>query len=79
MYYKTIPFAVTLFLNPIFAPCPYHTMKQAFRLGLRTNKNKSGVVKERIEAVLANRTFSLFDRLFRDNLDGWTATAIVYV
>ena len=75
---KAIPLASALFWDLSFAPYTRHTLKLAFKLGLRTNKIKSGVMKERIEAVWANRTISLLDRLFRDNPEWWIATAIVY-
>ena len=64
---KAIPLAIALFSDPTFAPYPCHTMKLAFKLGLRTNKIISGVVKERIETIWANRIVSLLNRLFRDN------------
>ena len=48
-------------------PCLCHTMKLVFKLGLKTNKIKSDIVKKRIEAIWTNRTISLLDRLFRDN------------
>ena len=48
---KAIPLAVALFWDLSFAPCICHTMKLAFKLGLRINRIKSGIVKERIEAV----------------------------
>ena len=75
---EAILLAAALFWDPFFAPCTCHIMKLAFKLGLRTNRIKSGIVKERIEAVWANKTINLLDRLFRDNLEWWTANAIVY-
>ena len=66
---EAIPLVAALFWDPSFAPCICHTMKLPFKLDLRTNRIKSGVVKERFEAVWANITVSLLDRLFRDNLE----------
>ena len=75
---EAILLAAALFWDPSFAFCTRHTIKLAFKLGLNTNRIKSGMVKERIEAVWANRTVSLLDRFFRDNPEWWTATTIVY-
>ena len=64
---EVILLIAALFWDPIFVSCLCHTIKLAFKLSLRINKIKSGVVKERIKVVLANRTVNLLDRLFRDN------------
>lgn len=56
------PLAAALFLNPTFAPCFCHTTKLAFKLGLKTNRIKNGVVKKRIETIRANKTIGLFDK-----------------
>lgn len=65
---ETISLAAALFWDPTFMPCSCHTIKLAFKLGLKTNKIKSGMVKKRIETVWANRTISHLNRWFRDNL-----------
>ena len=75
---EDILLAAALFWDLFFASCICHTMKLALKLGLRTNKRKNGMVKKRIEAVLANKTVSLLDRLFKDNPVCWTVIAIVY-
>ena len=66
---KAIPLTSALFWDLTFALCLCHTMKLAFKLGLRMNKIKNDIVKKRIETIWANRTVSLLDRLFRDNLE----------
>ena len=48
---EAIPLAAALFWDPFFVPCICHTMKLAFRLGLRMNRIKNSVVKEKIKAV----------------------------
>ncbi len=48
---EAIPLTAALFWDPLFAPCPCHTMKLASKLELKTQGIASGVVKERIEAV----------------------------
>lgn len=75
---EAIPLAATLFWDPSFLPCPRHTLKLATKLGLRTRTIPSNLVKERIEIIWANKTISQLDRLFKDNPDWWTATAIIY-
>ena len=75
---EAIPLAAALFWDPIFALCPSHTMKLAFKLGLRINKVKNDVVKEKIETIWANRTVSLLNRLFMNNPEWWTTTIIIY-
>ena len=74
---EAIPLVAALFWDPSFMPCTCYTMKLAFKLGLKTTKIKSGVVKEKIEAVWAHKTVTLFNRLFRDDPEWWTTTAIV--
>lgn len=64
---KAISLVAALFWDPSFAFCTCQTMKLVFKLGLRTNKIKNSMVKEKIEAVLVNRTVNLLNRLFRDN------------
>ena len=64
---KAIPLAAALFWDPLFALCTCHTMKLVFKLGLKTNRIKSNIVKEKIEAVWANKTVNLLYRLFKDN------------
>ncbi len=48
---EAIPLTAALFWEPLFTPCPCHTMKLASKLGLRTWGIASEVIKERIEAV----------------------------
>ena len=48
---EAISLAAAFYGDPFFATCTCHTMKLAFKLGLKTNKIKSGMVKERIKAV----------------------------
>lgn len=48
---KAISLAAALFWDPIFASYPCHTMKLVFKLGLRTNKIKSDIVKDGIKTV----------------------------
>lgn len=48
---EAIPLVAAIFCNPLFAICYCHTVKLAFRLGLKTRNIISGVVKEKIELV----------------------------
>ena len=66
---KAIPLTAASFWDPFFAPCTRDTMKLAFKLGLKMNRIKNGMVKERIKAVWANKTVNLLDRLFKVNLE----------
>ena len=75
---EAILLAATQIWDPIFVACPCHTMKLVFKLGLKTNRIKSGIVKRRIKAVWANKIVSLLNRLFRNNSEWWTAITIVY-
>ena len=75
---EAIPLAAAIFWNPLFATCHCHTVKLTFKLGLRMQSIVSGVVKEKIEWVWANQTISQLNQLFRNNLEWWTETAIIY-
>ncbi len=75
---EAIPLTAALFWEPLFAPCPRHTLKLASKLGLRTRGITSGVVKERIEAVWVNKTIRQLDQLFQNNPEWWTGMAIIY-
>ena len=55
------------FWDPLFALCPYNTMNLASKLGLRMWGIATGVIKERIESVWANRTVRQLDQLFQNN------------
>ena len=59
--------AAAIFWDPLFAPHYCHTVKWAFKLGLKTRGIASGVVKEKIESVWANKTISQLDQLFWNN------------
>lgn len=48
---KAISLAAALFWDLTFAPYPCHSIKLVFKLGLRINKIKNGVVKEKIKAI----------------------------
>ena len=61
---EAILLAAAIFWDPSFAPCHCHSVKLAFKLGLRTQSIVSGVVKQRVELVWANRTISQLDQLF---------------
>lgn len=64
---KAILFTLTLFWDRIFAPYLCQIIKLVFKLGLRTNKILSNVMKEIIEIIGANRTNSQLDQLFKDD------------
>lgn len=64
---KTILLATTIFLKPTFMFCTCYTMKLAFKLGLKINKIKSSILKERIKTIWANKTIRSLDILFKDN------------
>ncbi len=66
---EAISLAATLFWDPLFVPCPRHTIKLASKLGLKTWSIASRVVKERIELVWANKTIHQLDELFQNNLE----------
>ena len=69
---EAIPLATAIFWDLSFAPCYCYNVKLAFKLGLRTRDIASGVVKEKIESVWANRTLSQLDQLFWNNPEWWT-------
>lgn len=48
---KIISLVAAIFLHPTFVPCPCHTIKITFQLGLKINKIKNGILKERIKTV----------------------------
>ena len=51
---EAIPLIAALLWNSTFALCPCYTIKLVFKLGLRMNRIKSDVVKEKIKTVWAN-------------------------
>ena len=75
---EAIVLAAALFLDSTFAPCPFYTMKLAFKLDLKTNKIQNGIVKKRIETIWANRTVTLLDRFFKNHPEWWIAIIIIY-
>ena len=73
-----IPLVAAIFWDPNFVPCPCHTLNLATKLGFKTKNLRSALVKERIQSIWANRTIGQLDALFKENLDWWSAIAVIY-
>ena len=58
--------------------CPRHMLNLAKKMGLKTRNLSSTLVKERILLIWANKPIEQLDALFKENLDWWSATVIIY-
>ena len=66
---KVIPLAAVLFWDHNFIFCLRYTLNLAKKLGLKTKRLKTNIVKEYIQKILANRTIAQLDKLFNENSD----------
>ncbi len=75
---EVIPLAAAIFWDPYFLLCPKHTLKLAKKLGLKTKNLKAEIVKERIEQIWVNKIIAELDLLFKNNLNWWRSTAVIF-
>lgn len=75
---EAIPLVAALFWDAKFASCPWNNIKLAFKLGLRINKIKNGIIKEKIKSLWTNKTINQLNRLLKDNSEWWTGTIMIY-
>ncbi len=75
---EAISLAAAIFWDSNFLLCPKYTLKLAKKFELKTKNLKAEIVKERIGQIWANRIIAELDLLFKNNLDWWRSTTIIF-
>ena len=65
-------------LGPEFYFLPMANTQYRRKLGLKTKKLKTEIVKGRTQKIWANRTITQLDELFKENLGWWGSIAVIF-